>query len=290
MIKLQSAVSELNESHLPPTYVPDKVPSVTLSPTPFPVSDIKSFTFQLPKLPHTVGFHLLDDDAYNLPYISAVTPGSLASLRIQPPYRTNSFILSINNQSPITSGFVTALVKAIQQSPDRMMTIDLVPRGHADHQTSYERNRAFFDQIPSLMLTRPCITSLDQSLLDSSDRITQFVVSPTKPPKPKHWSDAMNGPFKYNWIEAAKVQFDKNKRSAAYSLPFPRDDLPKDTKVLQNLLICEVKRTNTPTIWELKVRECTVGTNQERGIDFEESYCPTSEPLSIKSALAVAAA
>ena len=85
------------------------------------------------------------------------------------------------------------------------------------------------------------------------------------------------------------MQFDKNKHSATYSLPFLRSKLPPDQKVIQSLLICEVKRTDTPNIWELKVRECNVGTSQERGIDFDESYYPTAEPLSIKSSLAVGA-
>ena len=116
-----------------------------------------------------------------------------------------------------------------------MMTIDLVRRGPADNQTHYERNRAIFDQVPASLFTRPCVNSLSTSSLNSQFRFTQFVVSPVKPDVPPHWTDAMKGPYKQNWIAAAKVQFDKNKHAATYSLPFLRSKLPSNQKVIQGV-------------------------------------------------------
>ena len=60
-----------------------------------------------------------------------------------------------------------------------------------------------------------------------------------------------------------------------FSLPFPGHQLPTDAKVFRSQLIQEVKRTNIPGIFELKIRDVIIGTKQEKYVDFEGKYAPT---------------
>ena len=43
-------------------------------------------------------------------------------------------------------------------------------------------------------------------------------------------------------------------------------------------------------IWELKIRECIVGTKQQKGIDFPESYWATVEPTTVRLQLSITSA
>lgn len=63
--------------------------------------------------------------------------------------------------------------------------------------------------------------------------------------------------------------------------------LPPDTRIFKTLLVPEYKDTDIPGVYECKVRDCTVGTPQIKGIDFPESYCATIGGTTIKITLAV---
>ena len=106
--------------------------------------------------------------------------------------------------------------------------------------------------------------------------------SVSMPPKPKSYFDALKTPLRYHWKSAAFAQFIKNHNMAVFSLPFPANDLPSEAKILRSQLIPEVKTTDMPGIFELKIRHVIVGTPEIRKEDFTESYSPTVDPVTLR--------
>ena len=84
--------------------------------------------------------------------------------------------------------------------------------------------------------------------------------------------------------------FEKNKKIAVFSLPFPKADLPQGHVPLRTLLVPEWKETECPTIWEPRIRECIIGTPQKKYVDFDSSYSPVADGSTVKCQLAVSAA
>ena len=71
----------------------------------FPGKKLHNITFQLPPYPKEIGLSLGFDEHFQIPYLKRVLPGSIAYDHIPPGLRRNYFIVSINNESPITPGF-----------------------------------------------------------------------------------------------------------------------------------------------------------------------------------------
>ena len=107
--------------------------------------------------------------------------------------------------------------------------------------------------------------------------------------KPKSFFECLKGPWKNQFIAAAKIMFHKNRGVVVFSKPFPRNELPKDVRVLRTLLVPEFKSTDIPNVFECKVRDCTVGTPQEKGRDFPQSYCAVFECTSFRLVACISA-
>ena len=144
--------------------------------------------------------------------------------------------------------------------------------------------RAMFDQLPSTLHSRPVIASMD----NIPESHAHFISAPSKPSKPKTIFDALKTPFRRNWKAAAWNQFQKNHGIAVFSIPFPKNELPPNARVFQSQLIPEIKNTDVPGVYELKIRDVIVGTPQIKKIDFDESYAPTVDPVTIKIHLSIA--
>jgi hypothetical protein len=126
--------------------------------------------------------------------------------------------------------------------------------------------------------------------LDSiPDTHRHFITAPSKPPVPKTIFAALKGPFRHNWKAAAFQQFEKNQKVATFTLPFPKDDLPQGSNVFRSTLVPEIKTTDIPGVYELRVRECTIGTPQQQGVDFDTSYSPVAENTTFRVMIAVCA-
>ena len=252
---------------------------------------IKTFKFQLPTPKFSIGVELLNDAVVNIPYIVTVRKGSCAFQNLPPGFRSNVWIVNINGESPITAKFALDLLKDIQKSRARQLTIDLVIRITDDKRTNVASNRAMFDQMDKLSLvnrSKPVLNS-NTAIEEMLSAHEHLVVSPVKLPKPKSIFECLKGPFWRQWKAACYIQFEKNKKVAVFSMPVPRSSLPEGTRVFPTLLVPEYKPTDIPTIWECKVRDCTVGTNQVKGVDFPESYCPVGSPTTLKVVLVITA-
>ena len=142
-----------------------------------------------------------------------------------------------------------------------------------------------FDNFPAYLRRKPIISSLK---VPSTHE--HFVTSPVKPDTPKSFFQCLKSPMRRIWIAAAKQAFTKNKNVAAFSLPFPKSELPKDARVFRTLLVPEWKETELRNVWEARLRECVVGTPQVQYVDFLSSYSASVDSATVKVQITYAAA
>jgi hypothetical protein len=269
--------------------------------TKFPGKKVSTFSFTLPPFPTPIGALIRDDLLLNMPFIQTSVRDSPIYNALPPSHRHNQFILSINAEGPITTKFAVQLLQSIQKSPNRQLTIDLVHRGPADTASSLQMSRAIFDSFPTLTLNRPIMNTClyrftSQSPSDSIHPLMNqmhtisshdhFITSASKPATPRSFFDAIKSPFRRNWKAAAWNQFQKNQKIAVFSLPVLRNNLSDDTRIFRSQLIPEIKPTDVPSVFELKIRDVICGTPQEKDIDFKESYSPVVDPTTIRIQLA----
>jgi hypothetical protein len=260
----------------------------------FPSTHIKTITVQLPPPSKSIGFTIRDDLLLNIPFIQSILPTSPLYSTFPPKLRRNQFIIAINAESPITATYAVAVLKQIQLSPNRQATFSLVHRVSPDTTTSLQINRAMFDNLPSMVSSKPIIgstTSPHTPLIGSihvPSSHDHFVTAPRKPDVPKSFYDALKSPYRFHWKAAAWNQFQKNQKIAVFSLPIPKATLPPDSRVFRSQLVPEIKPTDVPGIFELKVRDVICGTPQREGIDFQESYSPVVDPTTIRLQIAFA--
>lgn len=252
---------------------------------PFPDKDRFQLSITLPPPPTSLGICLHDDTCLNLPYIKKCLSTSPIYHALPPGRRTNHYILDINGSSPITASFAKDEILRIQNSSSRQLEMTLIHRGSSTTPSDLATTRAMFDQVPNLLQTRPVIASQHNINPDH----THFIHSPSKPTKPRSIFDAMKTPFRRNWKAAAWQQFQKNHDIAVFSIPFPETELPTNARVFRSQLVPEVKDTDVPGIFELKVRDVIVGTPQVKNIDYIDSYSPTADPTTIRVQLAISA-
>ena len=70
-----------------------------------PFSDTKTITYdiELPPFGKKVGFNLLDDEYFTIPYITDTTPNSPAGHKFLQQSKQNVWIIDINGEEPITA-------------------------------------------------------------------------------------------------------------------------------------------------------------------------------------------
>lgn len=175
----------------------------------------------------------------------------------------------------------------IQQSSNRKAVLSFAHR-QADNNTTLEITRAMFASLPNLTGNRPLIahSSDFQSIPESHQH---FINAPTKPSTPKSIFDALKTQLAYNWKTAAFNQFLKNHNIAVFTLPFLSDQLPSGARVFRSQLVPEIKPTDVPGIFELKIRHVIVGTPQEQYVDYDSSYAPTADFTTIRCVIAICA-
>ena len=290
MAQLQNAFSTMDFHADPIKEPPQLIKDLVVSPEdlkilddPFPDSEILKYSFVLPPFPATIGFQLADDPLLNVPYIKGCDFGSFAYNGLPAGKRRNYYIVGINKESPITATYTRELLQQIQKDTDRTLNISLIHRGQTDQSSTLEITRAMFSQMPSILHNRPVIAS---SQLDLPETYSHFITAPTKPDKPKSIFAALKSPFRSNWKAAAWNQYKKNHNIAVFTIPFLKSDVPAGSQILRSQLVPEIKTTDVPSIFELKVRHVIVGTPQVHKVDFDNSYSPTADITTIRLQIA----
>ena len=69
-----------------------------------------------------------------------------------------------------------------------------------------------------------------------------------------------------------------------------KSSLPENTKIIPSVATFKVKRQPLPNHYNLYYPMCLNGSKQEKGVDFDESYSPTGQYVSICICIALAAA
>jgi hypothetical protein len=255
--------------------------------SPFPEKDIDRFDIILPKTGTIIGIDIRDDPLLSLPYIHSCIRGTFIVDQLPAKYRRHSLIIDINGEMPITASYALSLLKDVQASKNRKLHIELVKRD-TKPTTSLSISRTMFDQLPNLNNRRPMISAA-MTLKDDFENHDHFISAPTKPETPKSFFDCMKGPHRRAFQAAARIQFEKNRKVVVFSKPFLRSELSPDDRVFRTLLVPGYKDTDMDGIYECRIRDCTVGTPQVKGLDFPESYCATVDSTTYKLVFAVSA-
>ena len=248
-------------------------------PSAFPDDDIITFKLKLPTSCTHMGLIIRNDPTVGLPYLQKTEIGSYSHRQFPPNLRFNHYILSINNIIQYDALSVKNTLQSLQRDKCKYSTFQLVKCGPKDTTTSLVSHRTLFDQVPTLLHHNPTIAFTE---VDDDASFSPFIVAPSKPPTPKSFFEALNGPHSRQWKAAAWTQYTKNKQIVAFSAPFIKDDLSPDARIFRSQLVCEVKPTDVPGVFQLKVRDVIVGTPQVKYIDFQENYAPTIDPTTIR--------
>ena len=75
--------------------------------TPFSNSEIFTYEIDLPLHATDIGMEIYDDEYFNIPVLKKCIPDTPACLEIPASSRRNMFIVSINNEEPITLGLLS---------------------------------------------------------------------------------------------------------------------------------------------------------------------------------------
>ena len=267
--------------------------TIDVSRSAFHESEITKVEIKLPLPPTKIGLKICDDDLTNMPYIQKSILNSYAYKTLKRNLRHNQYLISINGIDYLTATQCISALQECQQSNDRKITLELADRTIGDSSTPLLIHRAMFDQLPHHFQKRPVIastvstnqptqTSNPNNQHNINDGNLHYITAAAKPKRPSSIFEALKTPFRNNWKAAAWNQFKKNKDIVVFSLPFPSTELPDGARVFRSQLIPEIKTTDAPGIYELKIRDVIVGTPQQKYIDYDDSYAPIVDPCTIK--------
>ena len=83
--------------------------------------------------------------------------------------------------------------------------------------------------------------------------------------------------IRHHWVDCIFATYDKMHTTCTLSCLFPTSYISKENlTILPSRLSFEVKITDVNNFYELKCRLCADGSRMTEGIDFSDSYTPTS--------------
>ena len=157
--------------------------------TPFSDATITTYDIDLPPSGKKIGFNLLDDEDFTIPYITNTIPNSPSGRQLLSQANINVWIVAINGEQPITDQGVLDELN-FNQSPRGKSKIEIILfRRESYQRKNIEEIRYRFDQV------RPMVSHIE-------------VRPPNKPPTPKNSGDALGGPKRKFWKESLFVQYD----------------------------------------------------------------------------------
>ena len=100
--------------------------------------------------------------------------------------------------------------------------------------------------------------------------------------EPKNVTEALRSLQSDQWIIAINVELENLKSHGAYHLVPISEPLSKGKKILRMTYVFKVKVHADMTLDKFKARICVVGTQQEHGSDYFESYASCARTTSVK--------
>jgi hypothetical protein len=93
--------------------------------------------------------------------------------------------------------------------------------------------------------------------------------------EPKTWKQAQNSPLSEEWRAAYQAELDAIKLHGVYEL-VPPESVPAGRRIICSRPIFKIKRGSDGEILKLKARLVSMGYAQIHGLDYRETYAPTS--------------
>ena len=146
-----------------------------LTSTPFRDEIIIIYEIELPTSGKKIGFNLLDDEYFTIPYITDTISNSQARHQLQSQAKINVWIVAINVEEPITAQDVLDELNRHQNPRGKSKIKISLCRRKRYQRTDIEEILSRFDQV------RPVVSHLEFCLRK-------------KPPTPKNVVDALGGP------------------------------------------------------------------------------------------------
>jgi hypothetical protein len=104
-------------------------------------------------------------------------------------------------------------------------------------------------------------------------------------PEPKSFRQAMSGPDADKWYEAAAVEMQVHLDNGTWELV----KLPAGRKAIGSKWVFKIKRNANGSIERYKARVVAQGFSQRPGVDFTETFAPTTKWAALRSIFALAA-
>ena len=105
-------------------------------------------------------------------------------------------------------------------------------------------------------------------------------------PEAKSFKQAMRGPYRRYWLEAARAELDSMKTKGVYEIvklaPGER------VRQIRGKWVLKVKKKADGTIEKFKARYVALGNTQRAGIDYRKTTAPVLNAVSLRTILAVA--
>ena len=176
-------------------YLRNYIPcELDLESTPFCDTTILTYEIELLPSGKKIGFNLLDDGYFTIPYVIDTIPNSPALHQLLTQVKKYVWIISINGEETITTqGTLDELHHYHTQCGKCKVNISLC-RSRIYQRTDIEEIRPIFDQVI------PVVSHLEVCL--SEKHLT-----------PKNIGEDIKGPQRQFWKEALCVQYEKNKYS-----------------------------------------------------------------------------
>ena len=142
-----------------------------------------TYDIELTPSENKIGFNLLNDEDFTIPYITDITPNSPAGDQLPSQANINVWIVAINGEKPIkVQGVLDEL--NCHKTPRGKSKIKIsLCRRKSYQSTGLEEISSIFDQV------RPVVSHLEVSL-------------PKKPPTPNNIGETLGGPQRQCWKEA----------------------------------------------------------------------------------------
>ena len=107
-----------------------------------------------------------------------------------------------------------------------------------------------------------------------------------KVPVPKTFKQAMRGPYRRYWQEAAKLELSNMRLKGVFELVKLKPG--ERIRPIRGKWVLKVKQKEDGTIEKFRARYCALGNTQRKGVDYKKTTAPVLNAVSMRLELAVA--
>ena len=248
---------------------------------PFHPDDLYSYQVTIP-LSGPLSVTIEDDPYFGLPLIKDILTESPFRKSCPRKFWRQSWVVNIHHEEPITARRMEEYIEHLREEKILTFTVTLTERVTMQN-TRYEEFRTYFDNF------RPVVGSANKTSLYEFPSTAFAVQSPVAPIAPVFWGQVKYNDFKEQWYKAIFERYDKNHTVGLNSVPISTTRLPPGTKIVNSIPTFKIKKSYIINIDDLYYRMCLNGSKQVKGQDYQESYAPTGQYVSIRISIALAA-